>query len=172
MGMFYHIKRMQAANQKKWLDKVAQYLEPDEVIEHHVHGKVGHGDFAPRCVLVLTNKKLIRYSKFLWNVGVVFIPIESINLIDHVQTFSSRDYIFYFASGAVRFFPSPMTHEHSLKTLLSEVKKRIEKPGSKEKQAGSSDIPGQIRQLAELVKDGILTAAEFEAKKKELLERM
>ncbi len=38
--------------------------------------------------------------------------------------------------------------------------------------AAAGDVPGQIRRLAELRDEGLLTADEFEAKKRELLARM
>ncbi|NMF57301.1 SHOCT domain-containing protein [Pseudanabaena yagii GIHE-NHR1] len=36
----------------------------------------------------------------------------------------------------------------------------------------NTDIPNQIRQLGELLKDGLLTQEEFNQKKKELLSRL
>jgi hypothetical protein len=173
MSILYRLRRSLVREKKELISTLDKYLEPDEKVEFYVIGKVGPGEFfSPQCILLLTNKKLIRYSSMLWNEGVVYIPVESITLIDEVKNFSRRMFVFYFPSGAVPFFPSYRTDEEGLKILLDALKKRMEQANNKQAGSAADGIPEQIRKLAALAEDGILTRQEFEDKKKELLSRM
>jgi hypothetical protein len=80
---------------------------------------------------------------------------------------------------AALFFESRGGSEVGVKSLPKAEARRAhdivqERIGSAVSSAGApaSDIPGQIRRLAELRDAGIVSEAEFEAKKAELLKRM
>ena len=66
--------------------------------------------------------------------------------------------------------PVPLDKEEDARRFAAKINAAAGAPNGAEAQA--TDIPAQIAQLAALKDQGILTAAEFQAKKAELLERM
>lgn len=72
-------------------------------------------------------------------------------------------------------YKGPIDKANEVNALMRVLIKRADEeaaPTSTNEPQQTLDIPGQIRKLAELQKDGILSETEFEAKKAELLAKM
>ena len=72
----------------------------------------------------------------------------------------------------VYFPPGDNTKFKTAKGLLDKLLRETKKPSQIIVEKQDSDIPGQIKKLSDLKDQGILTDEEFEAKKKDLLDKM
>jgi hypothetical protein len=119
-------------------------------------------------VLVATDKRVIFYAKKMFGFDLEVFPYCNISSIEMGKGFMGHK-ITFFASGnrvSMKWIRLGQVQE-----LVDHVKAAV---GRKEQAAGpaEADIPDQIRKLAELKGDGMLTEEEFQAKKSELLSKI
>lgn len=125
---------------------------------------------------VLTNERLIRRSGILSRAGLE-IPLENINDVRFSQTVLERalrsgDVLVESAGehGQSRFTDIPEPEEfHSLIYRVREIRSRDLVDGDG---AGGTDPMSKLERLARLVKDGLISQEEFDAKKGDILDEM
>jgi uncharacterized membrane protein YdbT with pleckstrin-like domain len=125
---------------------------------------------------VLTNERLIRRSGVLSRAGVE-IPLENINDMSFDQSILERmlrsgDVLIESAGehGQSRFADIPQPEEfHSLVYKVREVRARDLQEG---RDRPGEDSVGKLERLARLYREGLITEAEYEAKKAKLLDEV
>jgi uncharacterized membrane protein YdbT with pleckstrin-like domain len=125
---------------------------------------------------IVTNRRVIQISG-IFSKDVVDSSLEKVNDVKMTQSFFGR----MFDYGDVEILTASETGDNMFKRIGDPVKFKTAMLNAKEKLGyegtGSNaqraeSIPAQIAELDELRKQGILTDAEFQAKKKELLAKM
>lgn len=162
------------AELEKLTKKVKEHLESGEEIITGIKGayetKIMGQESARRGMLLATNKRIIFYAKKLTGFDLEVFPYSNVSSIEMSKGIMGHK-ITFFASGnkaTVKWI-----QDKDVQKFVSEVKNRI---GKKEEVKAvpevAVDIPTQIKKLAELKDQGILTEEEFETKKKELLAKL
>ena len=122
-------------------------------------------------VLIATDRRVVFYAKKMTGYELESFPYENISSFEQGKNMMG---------GTIKFFASGNTASmkwikaDGLAALTDTVKARMGKSAaaSATPSGVQDDIPAQIGKLAELHDAGILTDAEFEAKKRDLLDRM
>ena len=125
---------------------------------------------------VLTNERLIRRSGILSRAGLE-IPLENINDVRFSQTILERvlrsgDVLVESAGeqGQSRFADIPQPEDfHSLIYKVREVRARDLADGGG---AGGSDGVSKLERLGRLLREGLISQAEYDAKKQDLLDEI
>jgi len=122
-------------------------------------------------VFAVTDKRVLHCSKIVWNTKVEQIAITKIDNIE-----SKGGLIFSVlriqSVSNVMEIDVPSKESSMLLKTLTEIMEKAKAPTSQNITQTSSDPVEQIRQLAKLRDDGVLTEAEFLKKKEELLSRI
>jgi len=125
---------------------------------------------------IVTNRRVIQISG-LFSKDVVDSSLEKVNDVKMSQSFFGRifDYgnveILTASEMGINLFQR-IGDPVKFKTAMLNAKEKLGYEGTSVKAQRADDIPTQIAELDELRKKGILTEAEFQAKKKELLAKM
>lgn len=130
---------------------------------------------------VITTDRLIDRSGVLNRQGVE-IPLERVNTVFFKQTIFARiigsgDLIIESAgeqgSQLVSAIRKPLNVQNEIyRQMENNENRKFDRVGQNFSAPTDTSIPGQIEKLAELHRQGVLTDAEFNAKKKQLLDRM
>jgi len=125
---------------------------------------------------IVTNRRVIQING-VFSKDVVDSSLEKVNDVKMNQSFFGR----MFDYGDIEILTASETGDNLFRRIGDPIKFKTAMLNSKEKMGyeGTStqtkradDIPAQIAELDKLRKQGILTEAEFQAKKKELLAKM
>ena len=125
---------------------------------------------------IVTNRRVIQISG-VFSKDVVDSSLEKVNDVKMSQSFLGRTFDY----GDIEILTASETGDNLFKRIGNPIKFKTAMLNAKEKMGyeGTStqaqradDIPAQIAKLDELRKQGIVTEAEFQAKKKELLAKM
>jgi|SRR4051794_1800096 hypothetical protein len=166
------------------LDKLVEHakahLEPGEVIKAAAVGtyetKIMGSETVRAGILVATDRRVVFYAKKLTGYELESFPYGNISSFEQGKNMMGHN-ITMFASGNrvhVKWIPT----DENLARLTAEVKAAmnakhvVPQSAPQAAPAGHSDVMTQLKQLGELRDVGIVTAAEFEAKKAELLARL
>ena len=129
---------------------------------------------------VITTDRLIDRSGVINRSGIE-IPLERVNTVHFKQTLFERmigsgDLVIESAGeqGAQRVdnIPHPQKVQNEIYQQMEANENRKYDRVGRNLQAAAPSIPDQIEKLAELNRQGVLTDAEFQAKKKDLLDRL
>jgi uncharacterized membrane protein YdbT with pleckstrin-like domain len=125
---------------------------------------------------VVTNRRVIQISG-IFNKNVVDSSLEKVNDVKMTQTFFGR----LFDYGDVEILTASETGDNlfrrigdpiKFKTAMLNAKEKLGYEGTGTHAQHAENIPEQIAELDALRKQGIVTDAEFQTKKKELLAKM
>ena len=125
---------------------------------------------------LVTNRRVIQISG-VFNKNVVDSSLEKVNDVKMTQSFFGR----IFDYGDVEIMTASETGVNLFKRIGDPVKFKTAMLNAKEKMGfegtaihaqSANDVPSLIAKLDELRKKGIVTEAEFQAKKAELLKKM
>jgi uncharacterized membrane protein YdbT with pleckstrin-like domain len=125
---------------------------------------------------LVTNRRVIQISG-IFNKNVVDSSLEKVNDVKMTQTFFGRlfDYgdveILTASEIGVNLFKR-IGDPVKFKTAMLNAKEKLGYEGTGSHAQHTESIPAMIAELDELRKQGIVTDAEFQAKKKELLAKM
>jgi uncharacterized membrane protein YdbT with pleckstrin-like domain len=125
---------------------------------------------------LVTNRRVIQISG-IFNKNVVDSSLEKVNDVKMTQTFFGRlfDYgdveILTASEIGVNLFKR-IGDPVKFKTAMLNAKEKLGYEGTGSHAQHAESIPAMIAELDELRKQGIVTEAEFQAKKKELLAKM
>ncbi len=125
---------------------------------------------------IVTNRRVIQVSG-IFSKDVVDSSLEKVNDVKMTQSFFGR----MFDYGDVEILTASETGDNlfkrigdpvKFKTAMLNAKEKLGYEGTGSHTQRAESIPAQIAELDELRKQGILTEAEFQVKKKELLAKM
>ncbi|MFA6071557.1 MAG: PH domain-containing protein [Janthinobacterium sp.] len=155
------------------IDKLANsakaHLEPDESVLSVVMGayetKLMNRDTVINGVFIATEKRLVFYGSKLFGYNMEVFPYSNISSIEISKGMMGHA-IAFFASGnkvGMKWITKGDV-EGFARLVKSKIGKKTETP-----MQNQPDIADQIRKLAQLKNDGILTEDEFSIKKAQLL---
>lgn len=171
MSFKKNLEKIRLISHQKCLGVLKAYIVNDEKLIAKVRGFTS--ERGNPCILALTDTRLIRVRKKAIGEEVISLPIGSITTIDETTSLGSHRMDFYFINGRISFYPSGRKEDVEDLQILKSQLRRILKPDDKQLDSqGQPDIYEQIRKLAELHKDKIITDLEFKTKKTELLSKM
>ena len=125
---------------------------------------------------LVTNRRVIQVSG-VFNKNVVDSSLEKVNDVKMTQSFLGR----MFDYGDVEILTASETGVNlfkrigdpvKFKTAMLNAKEKLGYEGTGSRAQRPESIPAQIAELDELRKQGIVTEAEFQAKKRELLAKL
>lgn len=125
---------------------------------------------------IVTNRRVIQVSG-IFTKNVVDSSLEKVNDVKMTQSFFGR----LFDYGDIEILTASEAGDNlfkrigdpvKFKTAMLNAKEKLGYEGTGSNAQRAESIPAQIAELDELRKQGILTDAEFQAKKKELLAKM
>jgi Bacterial PH domain/Short C-terminal domain len=163
------------AKMEKLLDGAKEHLDEGEEVLAAVKGtyetkKMGN-DWTRAGILAATDHRVVFYAKKMGGYDLEVFPYAAISSIETGKGMAGH-HIKFFASG----------NEVSLKWIdkksdapgfVSLVKSQMHQPKQEASVAGDSpDVAEQIRKLAQLRDEGLVTDEEFESKRTELLAKM
>lgn len=154
------------ARQDKYLEKLKEHLDHGEIVQCSVLGAYEtsmKGGGIRNGIFVATNKRLLFFSKKLAGYDMEVFPYSKISSIEMGKN-SMGYYISFFTSGNKARMK--WIKVDGVAELVRYVKERI---GGGSVSKNDDDITSQIQELAELMKQGLLTEEEFTAKKKQIL---
>lgn len=155
------------AKHDKFLDKLQEHLDEGETVQHSVFGayetKIMGNDSVRNGIFAATNKRLVFYSKKLTGYDLEVFPYSNISSIEMGKNMMGH-HISFFSSGNKAHMK--WIKNNGVAEFVSYVKAQM---GKKDAGGGASDPMDQLKKLAELKQQGILTEEEFAAKKKQLL---
>lgn len=143
--------------------------------------------FGARYVVWTTTGLTLTTDRLIYRAGVftregIEIPLERINTVFFRQSFFERvlrsgDLTLESAGeqGRQNFtdIRDPLRVQNEIyRQMEANENRKFDRAGAVAGSTPSADIPGQIRQLDELRRQGIISQQEFEAKKADLLRRM
>jgi hypothetical protein len=158
----------------KLLDQLGDHLEEGETVEAAVMGayetKVMGKDSVRTGIFAATNKRLVFYAKKLAGFDMEVFPYENISSFEMGKSMGGHT-LSLFASG--NRAQMKWINKGDLPGLVSTVKGRMGKQAEASvgasADAGGGDLADQLRKLAALRDEGILTDEEFAAQKARLL---
>ena len=125
---------------------------------------------------IVTNRRVIQING-VFSKDVVDSSLEKVNDVKMNQSFFGR----MFGYGDIEILTASETGDNlfrrigdpiKFKTAMLNSKEKLGYEGTSPQASRADDIPAQIAELDVLRKKGILTEAEFQEKKKELLAKM
>ncbi len=151
----------------KLLGELQKHLDEGEVVQCSVLGayetKIMGKDSARNGIFAATNKQLFFYAKKLTGYDLEAFPYLNISSIEMGKNMMGH-HITFFSSGNktnIKWINSVGVVE-----FVAYVKEQI---GKKHTAGSAGDSVDQLKKLAELKRQGIVTEEEFTAKKKQLL---
>lgn len=162
----------------KLVDQARAHLEPGEDVRAAVLGtyetKIMGSETVRAGILIATDRRVVFYAKKLTGYELESFPYGNISSFEQGKNMMGHNITFY-ASGNrvhVKWIPT----DENLATLTNLVKAAMnashQQPAPVAEQPRQSDVMAQLRQLGELRDAGVLTQAEFDSKKAELLSRL
>ena len=164
-------KNIQRAEEQLRADETVLYLSPTNAVVI-----TGKNKKALPGIIVITNQRVFLYNKVLFTVNMESFNLKDINSIDsmsdgikgskikiHTTTKSLEILISYKSSIATRII-------QLLDTAMNDAKNEFK--NSNQISTSSPDIIEQIKKLAELKEQGILSEEEFSNKKQDLLNKI
>lgn len=164
------------ASEAKNLIGAKTQLRPNETIVHYIsglyEGKVLGEDMLRTGVLCATETRLLFYGKKMFGYDTQSISYEKISSFLMNKGFWGQKLVIH-ASGAD--IKVGHIHAKNFTSFFDFVQDKIsnKSAGIEERQAPKSfDASDQLRKLAQLRDDGLISEEEFSSKKKEILKRM
>lgn len=163
------------ANYQKSLLLVNEHLEKGEKIQASVYGayetKIIGQDSVRNGVLVGTDRRVVFFSKKLFGYDFETFPFNKISSIEMSKGLMGHSITFFASGNKVKM---KWINNDNVTEFTQYISSRIGQHSEalSEKIASIDDIPNQILSLSDLKDRGILTEAEFTAKKTELLSKM
>jgi hypothetical protein len=164
------------ANYKKNLRLVEEHLQEGEGIIASIYGvyefELMGSDTVRNAILVATDRRIVFFAKKMMGYDLESFPFENISSIEKSKGIMGHSVAFYASGNKVKmkwinqgdikefteYVNSMLGYQHNLTTAQN-----TDSP---------VDIPDQIKKLADLKDQGILTEEEYDLKKKELLDKM
>jgi|SRR5690554_1455317 len=157
---------------EKNLNAVKSHLKNGENIKFSVFGtyetKRMGSDSVRSGIFGATETRIIFFAKKMMGYDLESFPFENISSIEQSKAFLGHSITFY-ASGNKASMK--WIKKGEVQNFMNYVESNLGKEKA-ESITSNSDIPSQIKKLAELNNQGVLTDDEFNQKKSELLNKM
>jgi hypothetical protein len=164
------------AKLEKLLDQMQEHLDEGEEILATVLGTYTSGDWLRKGILAATDHRLVFFGKKLGGYELEVFPYSQISSIEASKGMTTGSQIKFFASGnavslraILKKYDAP-AFVQTVKTQM--VASKAPHPGPAPPPDSSTDAADQIRKLAALRDDGLLTDEEYESKRADLLARI
>lgn len=158
---------------EKLVDSAREHLEQGEQVLASVMGayetKLMGSKTVRNGVFIATDRRMVFYGKKMFGYDLEVFPYSNISSIEMSKGMMGHS-IGFFASGnkiEMKWINSGDVSEFT-QIVKSKIGKKSE-PAQTTSQNNSVDLADQIRKLADLRDQGILTEEEFQAKKSQLL---
>lgn len=166
------------ANLKKNLKELQQHLDPGEAVEASVFGayetKILGQDSLRNGIFAATNRRVVFYAKKLAGYDLESFPYENISSFEMGKGAMGHTIAFHASgnSGRMKFI-----NQGDVAGLVQLVRSRMGKGQAVQQAPAALQTPvsaqmdpyEELKKLAELRDQGIVTSAEFDAKKAQLL---
>jgi hypothetical protein len=158
----------------KLIDQAKQYLDEDETPEHAVLGTyetewMGQKTVRNNGLFLATNKKIFFYAKRMTGYESESFPYSKVSSFESGKKLLGHYINFYTSGNKVSM---KYIQDGNIGNFINYVKSKIENDSRKEESkqtVNNVSIADEIKKLAELKDNGILTEEEFNTKKKQLL---
>lgn len=155
-----------------------RHASPNETIvatgDGYIGEMMGKGkDTQHNGVLIVTNERVAFYRKGFLGEVLETIPLKAISSIERKSLLGHRTLCLHTSNDELRFKTFSKPSEDALVKAIEEGRRGGTKPEIVEAESSTTQGPLEsIRQLGDLHKAGLITQAEFEAKKADLLSRL
>lgn len=167
------------ASIEKLTQLAKQHLEPEEKVLSVVKGTYDAAMFGERRntlrrgILIATEEKVVLYCKKFTGYELKFYPYGNLSSIEMDKGTHGHSVAMLVFGSEPLTMQWIRTGEEAVTNFVEVVKSNIMRLSQERITSESGmDIPDQIRKLADLKNDGILTEEEFELKKQELLVKL
>lgn len=155
----------------KLLAAAKQHLQPTEEVLSVILGthetKMMGSEIARSGIFVATSERIFFYGKKTFGFETESFPYSNISSLEHGKSLLGRSISFFASGNKVNL---KWINDGNVDQFLSIVGDRIGKKGTTTVENPTvPDVADQIRKLAALRDEGILTEEEFTEKKKQLL---
>lgn len=157
---------------KKLIEHSKAHLDPDEEILHSVLGayetEILGNDTVRNGVFLATNKRLVFYAKKLTGYELESFPYENISSFEASKGLMGHALSFFASGNKVKM---KWINDGDIEGFLQYVRKRTGKKSesTKTENSNAKSVVDQLKELAELKEQGILTEEEFQQQKQKIL---
>lgn len=156
----------------KLLAQAREHLDEGEETVSAVQGtyetKIAGNDSVRKGAFIATDRRLVFYAKKLTGYDLESYPYDHISSIEMSKSMMGHQ-VTFFASGN-KVHMKWIDAKQDVSGFISTVRTRMKGgDGAGAPATAEPDVADQIRKLAQLRDDGILTEEEFQAKKAQLL---
>lgn len=152
----------------KLVAEAKKHLKPDEVVLAEVMGayesKILGKETLRNGVFLATDRRIFFFGKKLFGFDAESFPYKKISSFEYGKDMMGKTISFFASGNRVKMKWINVGH---VKNFVGIVQNKINEKTEVVKTA--TDVTDQLKKLADLMKDGILTEEEFSAKKKQLL---
>jgi Bacterial PH domain/Short C-terminal domain len=161
----------------KLLDKAQEHLDEGEEVLAAIKGtyetkKMGN-DWTRAGILAATNHRIVFYAKKMGGYDLEVFPYKTVSSIEMGKGMMGQ-HVKFFASGN-EVYLKWIDRNSDVQAFVGVVKSQMEaahKTPDAPAAGDSPDVADQIRKLAQLRDEGLVTAEEYDAKRAELLARL
>ncbi len=162
------------SNEKKLLQLAQEHLDKEEVIKYFILGyyeiKLLFNNSVRKGIFLATNKRLVFFAKKLTGFDLEIFPYANISSIEMNKGFTGHSISFFSSGNKVKMKSIKEKESGDVQKFIEYIKNNLGKKIENPEQL--PDIAEQIKKLAQLNEQGILSDAEFQLKKTELLSKM
>ncbi|WP_419882755.1 PH domain-containing protein [Peribacillus sp. B-H-3] len=160
-----------AVNIEKLLQKAKEHFETGEVAKYTIYGayetKSLGADTVKNGIMIATDRRVVFYGKRTFGFDLESFPYKNISSFEMGKSMMGHKISFFSSGNKVSM---KWINKGDLESFISEVRNQITGNASNAAPTSTNiDEADQIKKLAELRDQGILTEEEFSAKKKQLL---
>ena len=163
------------ANYKKSLELVKEHLESTETVKASVfgmyEGKLMGNDISRNGIFVATEKRVVFFAKKLLGYDLETFPFRNISSVEQSKGLMGHKITIHASGNNANM---KWIQQGDVPQFIQFINQNIGQSAQAIPQVVNveTDIPSQIKKLAELKDQGILTEDEFTSKKSELLAKM
>ncbi len=162
------------ASEQKNLSEIKKHLDGDEVIQSHILGayvcKILGTETVRNGILVITSKRMVFFGKKLTGYDLEIFPFEKISSFSTGKELLGHKISFYATGNSVTI---KWILSKNINEFISILKGKLEKETTKETTTNPAQtVFEKLRELKDLLDEGIISDEDFEEKKKCYLDKI
>lgn len=151
---------------KKEIKALPKYIDESEQIQYVASGLTGENSI----LLVLTDERMIFLDKGIaYGIRKTEIPLDKINSVSYEKGMLTSTLKVFTGAAPVEIRSIPNSSIEPLTAAINKEIKRSKQPKTVILNNTATSVADEIRNFKSLLDDGIISQAEFDEKKKELL---
>ncbi len=151
---------------KKEIKALPKYIDESEQIQYVASGLTGENSI----LLVLTDERMIFLDKGIaYGIRKTEIPLDKINSVSYEKGMLTSTLKMFTGAAPVEIRSIPNSSIEPLTAAINKEIKRSKQPKTVILNNAATSVADEIRNFKSLLDDGIISQAEFDEKKKELL---